>query len=377
MREDDKASHRYQHKNKEGEVVKMDDGCGDEERWRSRRENRQVDEKRKRSSSREDFVSSSSRIEMDGGYRKVYISWDRLVSKGFLHVHFSRFGEVEFIWMSGDYFFGFVTFIREEVGRSLVGACHNVEGVKISIIKARPDWKLRDRERRDVQTCAFFKEGLCLRHGHCQFLHSVEPTSSRRSRERSGSRERARREEMSTSEQRVRRGTDVNSKLTEKKKESRKSRYLLEEESSERDGRLRPPPSSLQEKVKVVEISPFPVSAKVSNMQGNLKEKMGDVEERTRKGAKREMRTNELKVNAENMNPEAMMERIRQLEETLKEKEEAEDRRKRFLKAGAADRHSKMKDEEAQSSGQSSRGSRRNCHLVKSLAKKFKRVENE
>ena len=169
----------------------------EEGRWSSSSKERRVDVRRKRSSSREDFVSSTSRndaLEVDKGYRKVYISWDRFVPKSFLHVHFSRFGKVEFIWMDGGgAFFGFVSFAREDVGKSLVGACHNVEGVQIVIKKAKPDWRIQEREERRTKTCSFFKEGRCLRLGHCRFSHSDGP---RRSRSRS--RERARRKEMSS-----------------------------------------------------------------------------------------------------------------------------------------------------------------------------------
>ena len=369
----DGGSLRYQHMSKEEEEVRMGDGHVQEGRWRSSKE-RRVGQERKRSSSREDLVSSSSSRNGEG-YRKVYISWDRFVRKSFLHVHFSRFGEVEHIWMAADSFYGFVSFVREEVGRSLVGANHDVEGVQITIKRARPDWKLRDRERRSVPTCAFFKEGRCLRREHCQFLHTVELRSSGRSRERSGSREKARRKESSSVNQGVMRDRDVSSK-----KEGRKLHDLLEEGPSERDGRLRPPPS-VQEKVTVRKILPLPVSARsaeVRNKEEISKEeelkKVGDVEARPRN-----MRGNEPKAKSscDNMDPDAMKERIRQLEEALKEKEEAEDRKKRFLKAGKHDKNSRMKEEEAKSSDQSSKGSRKNCHLVKSLAKRFKRVENE
>ena len=44
-------------------------------------------------------------------------------------------------------FFGFVNFVREEVGRSLVGACHYVEGVQILSKKAKPDLKMREESK--------------------------------------------------------------------------------------------------------------------------------------------------------------------------------------------------------------------------------------
>ena len=73
--------------------------------------------------------------------------------------HFRRFGELEDVWMGGGgAFFAFVTFVNEDVARSLVGACHNVEGVLIDIKEAKPDWR---REERNIRlplwnkTCTF------------------------------------------------------------------------------------------------------------------------------------------------------------------------------------------------------------------------------
>merc|ERR1719341_3220365 len=195
--------------------------------------------------------------------------------------------------------------------------------------------------------------------------------------------EKARRNDFS-SDQGAMRVRDVSIKLTGQKKEGRKSRDLLGEGPLERDGRLRPPPS-VQEKEKDRKKLPpstsattAAVSKKEEISKEEKQEKMGDAEARPSKGARREMRNEpKVKSSCDNMDPDAMRERIRQLEHALKEKEEAEDRKKRFLKAGKHDKSSRMKEEEAKSSDQSSKGSRKNCHLVKSLAKRFKRVENE
>ena len=381
------SSHHSQHK---GEMeVRKGGGRGQEERrWSTSKEQR-VEDKRKRSPSREDLVSStrSDMLEADTGYRKVYISWDRFVPKSFLRVHFSRFGEVEYIWMADrGAFFGFVNFVREEVGRSLVGACHYVEGVQILIKKAKPDWKMREERR--IKTCAFFKEGRCLRHGHCRFLHSVEPRTSG-GRSRSRSRERARRRERVSIDQgdkelKSRRDRHESCGLSEQKNELKTA--LSDEGSSERDGRLRPPPS-VQEKVKVQEMLPLPVSARSAEERKRdvLKEektkKMGNAEDRSSKGEKKECRGKDRQImsSGDNMDQEAMRARIKQLEQALKEKEEAVARKKQFLKTGkpnkcsGMEKDNKLKEEE--SSGEKFRGSKKNCHLVKSLAKRFKAAE--
>ena len=295
--------------------MRMGDGRGPEGKWRSRKERWVCDERKRRgrSSSREDLVSSTSRNDlMDTKDNRVFISWDKFVTKSFLHAHFSRFGEVEFIWMDGGgAFFGFVTFVRDEVGRSLVGACHNVEGVEILIKRAKPDWRRQER-RREVKTCAFFKEGRCLRHGHCQFLHTVEPRTSSRRSSRSGSREKARRREVSSVDQRpqelrARRDRDERSKL----KEYRKS-PLLKEVSSERDGRLRPPPSGSKD-VKVREKLLLPTSSRSDEVRRGReisKEKVGSVEVNPREGSKRESVENEQKRKScsENKDPKALKE---------------------------------------------------------------------
>ena len=83
------------------EEVRMGDVQGMEGWLRSSSKDHQVDVKRKRSFSKEDFVSSTSRndtMDVVEGNR-VYISWDKFVTKSFLDAHFSRFGEVEFIWI--------------------------------------------------------------------------------------------------------------------------------------------------------------------------------------------------------------------------------------------------------------------------------------
>ena len=372
----DRESLRYQSEWKEEEVVRTGDGRTLEGWWSSSKE-RWVEEKRKRSSSREDFLSSTSRYgPMEGN--RVYISWDRFVPKSFLYAHFSSFGEVEFIWMADRAFFGFVNFVSGEVGRALVGACHDVGGVRIEIREAKPDWRIQDRERRRVETCAFFKEGRCLRQGHCKFLHPVESRNSRR-RSRSRSRERARRKEMSgvdrgAEEVEARRDRDGRSKMKEQEKGSRKSPDLkaahLKAGSSERNRRLRPLLSVSDEARKGEQIS--------MDDEARKREQIS-MEEKLEAGPRTEIRGNEPKGKScgENMDPVAMMERIKQLEEALKEKEEAEDRKRRFLMAGKPDKNWRVKDEDARLPGQSSRGSRKNCHLVKSLAKRYKGVENK
>ena len=63
---------------------------------------RRVEDKRKRSPSREDLVSSTSRndiLELDTGYQKVYISWDRFVPE----FHSSAF---QSLWGGGVYLDG-------------------------------------------------------------------------------------------------------------------------------------------------------------------------------------------------------------------------------------------------------------------------------
>ena len=382
-------SHRYQHM----EDLELRKGGGRGQKERSR-----VD-RRKRSPSREDQVSSTSSRkdvpEVDKGQRKVYISWDRFVPKSFLQVHFSRFGEVEYIWMADrGAFFGFVNFVREEVGRSLVGACHYVEGVQILIKKAKPDRYVREGRR--IKKCAFFKEGRCLRHGQCRFLHSAEPRTSR-GRSRSPSRERTRKRERLSVDQwheelMARKGRDVSGRLSQQKQESSKVQSLKDDlpdkESSERDGRLKPPPS-VQEKVKVRDMLPLPVSAQSAEVRKKEEipkkeeiEKMGKVENISGKGDKRESKGNDRKVHTsgDDMNQEAMKARIRQLEQALKEKEEAEVRKKQFL-TGKSDKGSRMEKHEGlkkeKSSGKKFDGSKKNCQLVKSLAKRFKAVEKD
>ena len=109
----------------------------------------------------------------DEGDRKVYVSWNKFVTKSFLHAHFERFGGLEYIYMAhGGHFYGFVTFVNPEVGRSLIGEVHNVEGVELLIKRAKPDttraWNREDRDYgvRSV-VCAFFREGRCLRGNRC------------------------------------------------------------------------------------------------------------------------------------------------------------------------------------------------------------------
>ena len=45
----------------------------------------------------------------DEGDRKVYVSWNKFVTKSFLDAHFERFGGLEYIYMAqGGHFYGFV-----------------------------------------------------------------------------------------------------------------------------------------------------------------------------------------------------------------------------------------------------------------------------
>jgi len=158
---------------------------------------------------------------------------------------------------------------------------------------------------------------------------------------------------------------------------------LLEEGSSERDGRLRPPPS-VQEKVKVCEMLPLPVFARSAEVRrkGEISKeetlkKVSKVEDRYSKETGSERRGNEAKIESSggDMDQEAMKKRIRQLEQALKEKEEAEERRKKFLQTGKQVKTSKMN--KTKTSQQRSRGSKKNCHLVRSMAKKFEGVAND
>ena len=83
--------------------------------------------------------------DADVGDRRVYVSWNQIVSDEFLYKHFEQFGEVENIWVAhGRVLYGFVLFVKEEVGRSLLGAVHRVAGVELLINKAEPElvrWK--------------------------------------------------------------------------------------------------------------------------------------------------------------------------------------------------------------------------------------------
>ena len=146
---------------------------------------------------------------------------------------------------------------------------------------------------------------------------------------------------------------------------------------------MRPPPS-VQEKVKVQEMLPLPVSAEVRKRDEVSKEektkKIDDVEHRSRKGEKRESKGKERNVMScgDNMDQEAMRTRIKQLEQALKEKEEADAKKKQFLKTGKPNKSSGMEEDKKlkkESSGEKFCGSRKNCHLVKSLAKRFKAAE--
>ena len=130
----------------------------------------------------------------DEGDRRVFVCWNKFVTKDFLFAHFERFGRVEHIHKAyGGQFYGFVNFSKEEVGRSLLGQVHNVEGVQLRIDRAKPDMlTVRNREdrggRHAVRTrsevCAFYREGRCLRGNYCDFQHIFEsPRTSLESRQ--------------------------------------------------------------------------------------------------------------------------------------------------------------------------------------------------
>merc|ERR1719462_252264 len=75
------------------------------------------------------------------------------------------------------------------------------------------------------------------------------------------------------------------------------------------------------------------------------------------------------------MDQEAMKKRIEQLEQALKEKEDAEERKKKFLKMGKLEKT--LTIDKKKSPVHRSRGSRKNCHLLKSMARKYEGVANE
>ena len=115
------------------------------------------------------------------GDRRVYVSWNQIVSDEFLYEHFEKFGVVENIWVAhGRALYGFVFFVEEVVGRSLLGAVHRVEGVELLINKAEPElvrWKTgevlslrpaaRLRENR-----GFYRQEPYLRGGDSDFRHT-------------------------------------------------------------------------------------------------------------------------------------------------------------------------------------------------------------
>ena len=291
--------------------------------------------------------------------------------------HFRRFGELEDVWMGGGgAFFAFVTFVNEDVARSLVGACHNVEGVLIDINKAKPDWR---REERSIRlplwnkTCTFFKEGRCLRHGHCNFQHTLESRRSRsrsrgsvRRREKSSSAERDK--EMSRTKRDRVRGSRFGNGKREGGKNHDSSTALLGDCNSERGGTLRSPPS-VKEKIKVGEESPKSADVKEEKVSKQHTKEVDNIEGRSREKM-RQTRRNESKTDSsgEKMDEEAMKRRIKELEQALEAKEEADDR-KRLL----GNRWKQM----GNLLGKESRRSKKNCYLVKSFAKRFEGVGNE
>ena len=115
------------------------------------------------------------------GDRRVYVSWNQIVSDEFLYKHFKQFGEVENIWVAhGRVLYGFVLFVKEEVGRSLLGAVQRVAGVELLINKAEPElvrWKtgevisLRPAARL-CESRGFSRQELYLRGGDSDFRHT-------------------------------------------------------------------------------------------------------------------------------------------------------------------------------------------------------------
>jgi len=319
-------------------------------------------------------------LNTDEGDRKVYVSWNNFVTKSFLHAHFERFGGLEYIYLAhGGHFYGFVTFVNPEVGRSLIGEVHNVEGVELLIKRAKPDttraWNREDRDygvRSEV--CAFFKEGRCLRGNRCEFLHIGE--SPRTSREFSSESLRRRKRSRSEEQDEVELG-ERSFNSGSKSKVSRKEDTAndqskpgsLHDGRTERDGRLRPPPPSQERKRRAPQQdSP---ERKFRSREDQFKEKsVGDAghgqETRRRSGAGKERGV----LDTKNMEKEAMAKRIKELEEALKEKEEAEERKRRFLMLNKTLKT--RKGDPKKSTDERSSGSKKNRRLVEKFSRKFK-----
>jgi len=315
----------------------------------------------------------------DEGDRKVYVGWNKFVTKSFLHAHFERFGGLEYIYMAHGGHYGFVTFVNPEVGRSLIGEVHNVEGVELLIKRAKPDttraWNREDRDygvRSEV--CAFFREGRCLRGSRCEFLHIDEsPRTSRefnreslRRRRRSSSDEQ---DEVELEEQSITSGRKSKVSRKEDTASDQSKPGSFHEGRIERDGRLRPPPPTRERKRRASQQdSP---ERKLRSPDDQFKEKsVGDAghgqETRRRSEAGKERGVLDIK----NMDKEAMAKRIKELEEALKEKEEADERKRRFL---MLDRKLKTrKGETKKSTDERYSGSMKNRRLVEKFSRKFK-----
>jgi len=315
----------------------------------------------------------------DEGDRKVYVSWNKFVTKSFLHAHFERFGGLEYIYIAhGGHFYGFVTFVNPEVGRSLIGEVHNVEGVELLIKRAKPDTtRAWNREGRDYgvrsEVCAFFKEGRCLRGVRCEFLHIGEsPRTSREFSSKSLRRRRSRSDEQDEVELGEHSINSVRRSKVSRKEDTASDQSKsgsLHEGPIERDGRLRPPPPTRERKRKAPQQdSP---EREFRSREDQSKEKSGGdtghgQETRRRSGAGKEGDV----LDTKNMEKEAMAKRIKELEEALKEKEEAEERKRRFL---MLDRKVKTrKGDTKKSTDERFSGSKKNCRLIEKFSRKFK-----
>ena len=165
----------------------------------------------------------------------------------------------------GGQSYGFVKFSKEEVGRSLLGQVHNVEGVQLRIDRAKPDMlTVRNREdrggRHAVRTrsevCAFFREGRCLRGNHCEFQHIGESPRTSQEFWQDDSCEKQRSRRTSEEELWVHGSTDgIKANNLHNEGSSPSSLHLTG--PIERDGRLRPPPSTKEKKRRVsFQVSP-------------------------------------------------------------------------------------------------------------------------
>ena len=215
------------------------------------------------------FRSSGYYQGTDEGDRRVFVCWNKFVSEDFLYAHFERFGRVEHIYKAHGGQYGFVNFSKEEVGRSLLGEVHNVEGVQLKINRAKPDMlTARIREDRGgryavrtrSEVCALFREGRCLRGNYCEFQHIGEsPRTSQESwQDNSYEKQRSRGRRRSTSEEQLwAHESTYGIKANNIRKEGSSHSALHLTGSKERDGRLRPPPSTKKKKRRVsLQVSP-------------------------------------------------------------------------------------------------------------------------